>query len=261
MRTENRMPVVFAGHGSPMNAIGDNRARDGWKQTGRALGRPKVIVAVSAHWGTAGVRVRRSDRNPQIYDMYGFPDALYQIRYEPAGSAEYADRVLALLGGQAAVGNDWGIDHGVWTVLADLFPQADIPVVMVSTDLTADAAAQYETGRRLAPLRDEGALIFASGNVVHNLRAVQWDMAGGYGWADRFDAAVRDAVAAGDFETPVRYKALPDADRAVPTAEHYAPLLVALGAASADDRVTVWNDYRELGAISMTSYLFEAAEA
>jgi len=254
------MPVVFTGHGSPMNAIGGSRARDGWRKTGLAIGRPKVIVAVSAHWATDGLFVRRSDKNPQINDMYGFPEELYRVHYEPAGSVGYADRALELLGGRASVRNDWGIDHGVWAVLSNMYPDADVPVVMVSTDLSAGAAGQFETGRRLSALRDEGALILASGNVVHNLGRVDWSMDGGYGWADRFDAAIRDAVAAGDFRTPVDYAALPDADKAVPTAEHYYPLLTALGAASDQDRVTVWNEYRELGSMSMTSYLFEAAE-
>jgi len=258
MNTSERMPVVFTGHGSPMNAIGNNRARDGWKRVGLALGKPKIIIAVSAHWATRGLCVRRSDKNPQINDMYGFPEELYRVHYEPAGSEKYADRVLELLGKRAAVRNDWGIDHGIWTVLSNMYPDADVPVVMVSTDMSANAEAQFDVGRKLAPLRDEGAMILASGNVVHNLGMVNWDMDGGYDWADRFDAEIRSAVAAGDLRTPVSYDALSGARLAVPTAEHYYPLLAALGAASADDRLTVWNEYRELGSMSMTSYLFES---
>jgi 4,5-DOPA dioxygenase extradiol len=257
MNAEKKMPVVFTGHGSPMNAIGRNRARDGWREMGLRLGKPQVIIAVSAHWTTRGVCVRRSDANPQINDMYGFPQELYDVHYAPAGSVKYADRALELLGSGAKENNDWGIDHGVWSVLSNMYPDCDVPVVMVSTDVSAGAQAQFETGRALAELRTEGALILASGNVVHNLRMVGWDMDKGYDWADGFDAAIRDAVLAGDFETPVDYKKLPDAARAVPTAEHYYPLLAALGAASKDDRVTVWNEYRELGSMSMTSYLFE----
>lgn len=254
----NRMPVIFTGHGSPMNAIGDNRAREGWKKIGLALGKPEVIIAVSAHWATNGLCVRRSDNNPQINDMYGFPDELYRVHYEPAGSEKYADRVLNLLEGRAVPQNDWGIDHGIWAVLSNMYPAADVPVVMVSTDMSSGAEAQFEVGKKLSPLRDEGALILASGNVVHNLGRVDWDMTNGYEWADRFDMVIRDAVVSGDYRTPVGYKALPDAGKAVPTAEHYYPLLTALGAASADDRTTVWNEYRELGSMSMTSYLFEA---
>lgn len=257
MGANRKMPVLFTGHGSPMNAIGVNRARDEWRRMGQTLERPRVILAVSAHWATRGLRVRDSGENPQINDMSGFPPALYQIHYEPAGSPETARRVLELLGG-AAAGNDWGIDHGVWSVLCNMYPSADIPVVMISTDLTADARAQFEVGRRLAPLREEGALILASGNVVHNLRSVDWDRTDGYDWADRFDRRVRDAVLAGDFETPLAYQTLADAEKAVPTPDHYYPLLTALGAVSPADRVTVWNEYRELGSMSMTSYLFES---
>ncbi len=258
MRMEDRMPVVFAGHGSPMNAIGENRARTGWKKLGEAIGKPKVIVAVSSHWATRGICVRRSNVNPQVYDMYGFPEELYQVHYEPAGSVEYADRVLDALGGKTAVRNDWGIDHGIWTVLSNLYPDADVPVVMVSTDVTADAAAQFETGRKLAALRDEGAMIFASGNVVHNLSLVKWGMQEGDAWANRFDQTIREAIVRGDFAKAVGYQTLPDAGKAVPTAEHFYPLLTALGAASDKDRVAVWNQYCELGSMSMTSYLFEA---
>jgi 4,5-DOPA dioxygenase extradiol len=257
MNNEKLMPVIFTGHGSPMNAIGSNRARDGWKKMGLYLGKPKVIIAVSAHWTTNGLVVRRSSTNPQINDMYGFPEELYQVHYEPKGSEEYADKALNLLGSGAAVNNDWGIDHGVWTVLSNMYPAADVPVVMISTDMSAGAEAQFEVGKKLAPLRKNGALIIASGNVVHNLARVNWDMTGGYDWANDFDTAIRDAIAAGDFKTPVNFATLPDARKSVPTNEHYYPLLAALGAANPDDKVTVWNEYRELGSMSMTSYLFE----
>lgn len=258
MNEREKMPVIFTGHGSPMNAIGQNRARTGWQKQGRALVRPKAIIAVSAHWMTRGLCVRRSAVNPQIYDMYGFPEELYRIAYAPAGSAAYADRALELLGGRAVVNNDWGIDHGVWSVLSNLYPAADVPVVMVSTDVSASAAEQFETGRRLAALRSEGVLILASGNVVHNLGLVEWGREDGAPWADRFDAAIRDAIRAGDFSAVVDYARLPDAQKAVPTKEHFYPLLTALGAADPGDAVTVWNEYRELGSMSMTSYTFAA---
>lgn len=250
-----KMPVLFTGHGSPMNAIGTNRARTGWQKMGQALPKPRVIIAVSAHWATQGILVRDSATNPQINDMYGFPEELYRIHYEPAGAPAYARRILDLVPGSTA-NNDWGIDHGVWTVLTNMFPEAAIPVVMVSTDISAGPDAMFNLGRHLAPLRSEGALIIASGNVVHNLREVGWDMEEGYPWADSFDAAIRDAILAGDFQNPVQFAKLPGAAKAVPTPEHYYPLLAALGAASPTDKVTVWNAYRELGSMSMTSYLF-----
>lgn len=256
MTEQKTMSVIFTGHGSPMNAIGENKAREGWKKMGKELVRPQFIAAVSSHWMTEGLCVRRSDVNPQIFDMYGFPDELYQIHYEPAGSTADADRVLELLGDTASVNNDWGIDHGIWSVLCNMYPEADIPVVMISTDITAGPQEQYETGRKLAQLRNEGALILASGNIVHNLGLVSWGSDHGYDWAERFDRTIKDAVLAHQFDIPVNYQKMPDAARAVPTSEHYNPFLAALGAASFEDAVTVWNDYRELGSMSMTSYRF-----
>jgi len=260
MDTTKKMPVLFVGHGSPMNAIGKNRARDGWRQMGKQLGKPEVIVAVSAHWMTRGLGVRTAADNPQINDMYGFPEELYRVHYEPVGAPNVAKRALELLAPMGGEGNDWGIDHGVWSVLSNMYPDADVPVVMVSTDMTADAAAQFEVGKRLAALREEGAMIVASGNVVHNLRLVNWDMDNGYAWADEFDEAARDAILAGDFQKLVNFQDLKDWKKAIPSNDHYYPLLTALGAADATDKVTVWNEYRELGSMSMTSYLFEAAE-
>jgi len=255
MSIDKRQPVIFSGHGSPMNAIGDNRARDGWRAAGEKLGKPPVIIAISAHWTTRGLFVRRAEDNPQINDMYGFPKALYDVHYEPAGSIAYADKVLDCLGDMAAVNNEWGIDHGVWSILNTMYPDADVPVVMISTDASASPEAQFEVGRRLKPLRDDGAMILASGNVVHNLRRVDWDMDTGYDWADRFDETIRDAIISRHFDTPVNFKDIPDWSKAVPTIEHYYPLLTALGAADESGNVEVFNDYRELGSMSMTSYI------
>jgi len=254
---KKRMPVLFVGHGSPMNAIGENRSRPTWREMGARLGKPEVIIAVSAHWMTHGLCVRRSETNPQVNDMYGFPDELYAVKYAPISSIETADKVMAALGDGVRVANDWGIDHGVWTVLCNMYPDADVPVVMVSTDVDASPEAQFETGRRLASLRDEGAMIVASGNVVHNLRMVNWRMRGGFDWADTFDETVKLHILAGDYDKIVGYESIADHDLAVPTTEHFFPLLTALGAVREGDRCEVWNEYRELGSMSMTSYLFQ----
>jgi len=255
--SDNKLaPVLFVGHGSPMNAIGDNRARTGWHQMGEQLGKPRAIVAVSAHWLTAGLHVRRHASNPQINDMYGFPSALYEVKYAPASDIAVADQVLTLLGDEAQVDNNWGIDHGVWSVLCNMYPDADVPVVMVSTDGHATPERHYQVGQQLRSLREQGIMIVASGNVVHNLRRVNWRMRDGFDWADRFDTVIRDAIVAGNHQQAVRFADLPDSDLAIPTTEHYMPLLTALGAVLPDDKVTVWNEYRELGSMSMTSYLF-----
>lgn len=260
MDTNKTMPVIFCGHGSPMYAIGKNRVRDTWRKMGETLGKPRVIIAISAHWITRGLLVRSSDTNPQINDMFGFPEELSRVHYEPAGSKEYAAEVLKLLGDDARINNDWGIDHGIWTSLSNFYPDADVPVVMISTDVMEDAKLAMERGRKLRALREQGALIFASGNVVHNLGKVDWSVKDGYDWADRFDLTIRDAILSGDYGALENYADLPDAAKAVPTAEHILPLFMALGATGPGDRVTVWNDYREIGSISMTSYLFEANE-
>lgn len=261
MAMEKRAPVLFCGHGSPMNAIDPtSRARKGWRAMGERLGKPRAIVAISAHWvSDERTLVRRSDENPQINDMYGFPEALYRVKYEPAGSIELAGKVLAALEGIAEEDNFWGIDHGAWSVLCNMYPGADVPVVMVSTNQTSSPQQMFELGRRLRPLRDEGAMVFASGNVVHNLGLVDWDNPAGAPWADAFDQVVRDAIMARDYQKVVEYELLPNWRLAIPTVEHYLPLLAALGAAHDDDRVEVFNEYRELASMSMTSYLFESA--
>jgi len=251
-----RGPVLFVGHGSPMNAIGDNRARTGWRAMGEQLGRPKAIVALSAHWATRGRCVRTAADNPQINDMYGFPAALYEVRYEPAGDPVVAERVIEALAPDVKARNDWGIDHGAWSVLCNMYPAADVPVVMLSTDLAAAPDAHFDVGRRLAALREEGVMIVCSGNVVHNLRMVNWRMRDGFDWAQTFDDAVRERVLAGDYQPLVDFEELPDAHLAIPTTEHYLPLLTALGAATPDDEPTCFNDYCELGSMSMTSFLF-----
>ncbi len=257
----DRMPVVFAGHGSPMNAIGDNRARQGWRAVGEHIvenyGKPSAILAVSAHWQARGsFHVHTDVVNPQIMDMWGFPEELYQVHYQPDGDNELARRVLGLLGDRATADNEWGIDHGVWSVLATMFPEADVPVVPMSVDMAASADDHYRVGADLRALRDEGVLVFASGNVVHNLMMVDWDSDAGADWADRFDKDIHDAIAASDFGKVVHYEELPDARLAVPTTDHFLPLLVALGAAQTGDAVATFNNYRELGSMSMTSYIF-----
>ena len=253
---EKRQPVVFVGHGSPLNAIVDNDIRRGWQEMGKRLGRPRAILAVSAHWFTYGRWVRTAAHNPQINDMYGFPDELYAVHYAPAGAPDVAARALDLLGGVATGTEDWGVDHGVWSVLSNMYPEADVPVVMVSCDGDAAPEDHLEVGRRLAALRDEGVMIVASGNVVHNLRAVDWDKSDGFAWANDFDDRVRDLILARDSDSIVRYTQLAGWQRAIPTPDHFLPLLTALGAARDDDEVVVWNQIRELGSMSQTSYLF-----
>ena len=252
-----RTPVLFVGHGSPMNAIEDNAFSAEWIALGKRLERPKAILSVSAHWFIPGTHVSSVPVNHTIYDMYGFPDELYHVAYNAPGAPELAARTGALLGGKARLDDSWGLDHGTWSVLRRMYPEADIPVFQVSVDRLATAAQHIAIGQALSPLRDEGVMIFASGNVVHNLGRVGWDMQGGYPWAEEFDAYVKNAVLRGDTSAVADYQQVGIAARqAVPMLDHFAPLLTALGASDANDTPTVFNQALSMGSLSMTSYLW-----
>lgn len=254
--SDNRMPVVFVGHGSPLNAILDNRFSRGWASMGRELPKPKAILAISAHWYTGEDLVNDSAQPKQIYDMYGFPEELYQVKYPAPGDPWLASKVIDLTG--AKVSNEWGIDHGTWSVLHQVFPDADVPVVQLSVNGRLSPTQVFDLGRRLRPLRDEGIMIFASGDIVHNLRMADWDMEGCYDWAEAFDKHVQELVKTRKYEEIIDFQKLgPDWNKAIPTAEHFLPLIYALGATDEDDIVKIVNEGGELGAITMTSFIFE----
>lgn len=255
-----QMPVLFVGHGSPMNAIEDNVYSQGWRAMGERIlsvyGRPKAIVAFSAHWMTKTLCVRAEADNRQIYDMTGFPEALYQVQYAPAGMPELADTIKSMLGDEVRVDASWGIDHGVWSVLKHMFPFADVPVVMMSTPLSEKPEKLFQVGQRLNALRCEGVLLLGSGNIVHNLLLADYHMpTSGFPWAEAFDQAVKEAVLAKDDERLCHYQKFSEQHLAFQTPEHFLPLLPILGAGFTDD-VEVWNEGCVLGALSMTSYLF-----
>lgn len=252
-----KMPVLFVGHGSPMNAIENNSFTKSWEALGHELPKPQAILSVSAHWYTEGTFVNDSEHPRMVYDMYGFPPALYQVQYPAPGAPETARKVASLLQPGASVDNSWGLDHGSWSVLCRMFPGADIPVFQLSVNGLAGAQKHFELGQRLAVLREQGVLIFGSGNVVHNLRRVDWDNAGGYPWAEEFDGYIREKIQARAFGDVVDYRAAgASATLSVPTPDHFYPLLYALGASDAADNVTVLNDACTMGSLSMTSYLF-----
>ena len=258
MKNDKKMPVIFTGHGSPMLALDDDAVTQALSQIGQEVsatyGKSKAILMLSAHWFTRGTFVQKTETPSQIYDMYGFPEALYQVKYPAAGSPALADRVCALLGDDVAVNNDWGIDHGAWTVLVHMFPDADIPVVQLSIDGTAAPATLYAMAEKLSPLRDEGVLILGSGNVVHNLRRVEWDNPGGSDATEAFNAEIIQAVMARDDDAVIHWEAHPYADYAVPTPDHFLPLILCLGAAK-DEKARVFNDVCNLGAIAMTGFV------
>ncbi len=254
------MPVLFVGHGSPMNAIEHNPFSTQWEQLGERLPRPKAILAVSAHWFTSGTRVNDSPAPQLIYDMYGFPAELYRVAYPAPGAPEVARQARELLGDAARIDNAWGLDHGTWSVLTHMFPKADIPVFQLSVNRNASPAEHLALGRRLRALREQGVLILASGNVVHNLAEARFDREKGFPWAEEFDRYIKQHVISRTFDSVVHYEqAGACAIVAFRTIDHFAPLLYALGASDEKDTITVFNDACVFGALSMTSYLFEAS--
>jgi 4,5-DOPA dioxygenase extradiol len=248
------MPVLFLGHGSPMNAIEDNPWRRSWQELGRKLRRPKAILCISAHWETRGVFVTGSEHPETIHDFNGFPRALFEVRYRAPGSPELARRVAELLDGvRVHVDGNRGLDHGAWGVLESLFPEADIPVVQLSLSGLQPGAWHYDLAKALGPLRDEGVLIVGSGNIVHNLRLFRFNDPKPYDWAVRFDDDVAEHIATGHHEGLLGYETLgSDALLAVPTPEHYLPLLYVLAVQRDDDPVAFFNE-DVVSSISMRS--------
>lgn len=255
-----RMPVVFSGHGDPMIALRNDEVTEGMKKTGERIikeyGKPKAILSISAHWYMNGTFIQTAEEPKQIYDMYGFPDELYEVKYPVKGCRDLSERVEELLKEKVRVNDRWGIDHGTWTVLVHMFPDADIPVVQLSVDRFVSEEEIFEIGRKLAPLRDEGYLIFGSGNVVHNLRRVEWNNPDGTKMTKAFNQYIIDAVRSGDNEKVIKYQAGPDAEYAVPTPEHYLPLIYCLGAAEGGS-AEVFNDVCNLGSMAMTGFFWK----
>ncbi len=253
-----RAPVCFVGHGSPMNAIEDNAYTAQWKTLGEKRVKPDAIISISAHWFTSGTKIMDSQEPKTIHDMYGFPEELYQVQYNAPGSPGYAHLSQSLISRYTEIDNTWGLDHGTWSVLRRIYPEADIPVFQLSVDMHADAADYFQIGRDLRALREQGVLIFGSGNVVHNLARLNWDMEKGYPWADEFDNYIKSNVLNKNYENVIDYeKAGASSSMAFTTIEHYAPLLFVLGATDENDSVSVFNDRCDLGSLSMTSYLFQ----
>lgn len=250
------MPVLFLGHGSPMNAIEDNAWRRGWEALGRRLPRPKAILCISAHWETQGVYVGSAEKPETIHDFRGFPKALFDVRYPAPGNPALAHRVAELVDTpRVHLDPHRGLDHGVWSVIRPMFPDADIPVVPLSLSSLQPGAWHYDLARQLDPLRDEGVLVVGSGNIVHNLRYWRMGQTEPLDWAQRFDEDIAERIAEGHHEGMMGYETLgPDALLAIPTPEHYLPLLYALALQRDDDAVEFLNA-DVVGPISMRSVL------
>jgi 4,5-DOPA dioxygenase extradiol len=251
--SQPRMPAIFFGHGSPMNALDDNVYTRAWEQLGASIPKPKAILAVSAHWTTRGTAVTAMAAPKTIHDFGGFPQALFDMRYPAPGDPAVAARVRDLLKPvEVQLDHSWGLDHGTWSVLVKAYPHADVPVLQVSIDATQPAAYHFALGQRLSALRDEGILLIASGDVVHNLRTMQWGSNAAFDWATRFNDKVRDCLLGGDVAQLVDYEQWgQDAQLSVPTPEHFQPLLYIAGAKREDEAVSIAIDGIEMGSISM----------
>lgn len=249
------MPVIFFGHGNPMHAISSNAYTESWRKIGRELPRPKAILAISAHWyiSETGVTVSAAPRT--IHDFGGFPPALYQVKYPAPGNPELARRIQEMLTPlKVRLDDGWGLDHGTWSVLKHVYPDADIPIVQLSIDESKSALFHYEMGQKLAPLRNENILIIGSGNLVHNLHTYAWGqhLPEPYDWAVRFEEAARQMMLAGDHASLINYERLgKDAMLSIPTPDHYLPLLYVLGATQKHEKIQFPVQGVDGGSISM----------
>lgn len=253
-----KMPALFVGHGSPMNAIDDNIYSRGWEEISKEIPKPKAILAISAHWTTDMTRINDDNKPNIVYDMYGFPTELYRVAYDVPGAPELAEYTKKLISRAVITDNSWGIDHGTWSVLHRMYPSADIPVYQLSIDSSAPPQVHYEIGKELSSLREKGVMILGSGNVVHNLLKVDWENEGGYSWAVEFDNYIKEKIIDGKYQEVINYKSAgKSSELAFFTPEHFYPLLYVLGASRKEDKLRIFNNSCTLGALSMTSYLFE----
>ena len=255
--TSHRQPAVFAGHGSPMYALEPNRFTHAWATLGKSLKRPDAVLVISAHWVTRGVWVTAMPKPKTIHDFGGFPQALFDIQYPAPGSPALADRVKELLNVPVVLEeNEWGIDHGAWSVLRYMYPNADVPIVQLSLDGSMSARGHYDLAKQLRPLREENILILSSGNVVHNLRTIDWhDNAKAHPWAKDFNQFFISEMRADHHESLIEWERYGDAAHlAIPTAEHYWPALYTLALQEDGERAQIFADGIEMSSISMLSF-------
>ncbi len=249
------MPVLFIGHGSPMNAIEGNEFVSGWKKIAAKFPKPASVLCISAHWQSRGTQVTAMENPKTIHDFYGFPPELYEAKYPAPGNPSLAKRILGIVK-STKVGQDmsWGLDHGAWSVLSRMYPKADVPVIQLSLDATLEPAGHLRIGTELKGLRDEGVLILGSGNIVHNLMQMRLDSPP-YPWTVDFDSKVKTTLDKGDFPRLANYQSFQSARFAVPTNEHYLPLLYAAGASDGEKPV-YFNEAYSYSSLSMRCVAF-----
>lgn len=257
-----RIPVLFVGHGSPMNAIEDNKYTKSWRELGKKLPKPQAILVVSAHWLTKGTMVTAMTQPKTIHDFGGFPQELFNQQYKALGSPELAKYTQELVHAtQVELDHEWGLDHGSWSVLLPMYPMADIPVYQLSIDYSKPLSYHYEIGKELSKLRDKGVLIIGSGNIVHNLRQINWSGDGkNFDWAVEFDVKFKEWMDKGDHKSILDYQKIlgSTAQMAHPTNDHLLPLYYILGLQQKDESLHYFNDSIDMGSISMRSMLIGA---
>lgn len=250
------MPLLFVGHGSPMNAIEENEFVRGWRNTTLNLPKPKAILCISAHWETQGTFVTAMSQPRTIHDFGGFPDELFKVQYPAPGSKSIAQEIQQSMT-QVSIGldNDWGLDHGCWSVLKQMYPKADIPVLQLSLDYSISNAKHLELGQQLSFLRERGVLVIGSGNMVHNLRKLNWQKPeSGYDWAIEANEGFKKMIESNELYALTNIENKGNAYQlSIPTPEHFLPLLYILGLKSKDEPVSFFNDSIVMGSISMTS--------
>jgi 4,5-DOPA dioxygenase extradiol len=260
-----QMPVLFLGHGSPMNAIEENEFVTGFRNIGKTIPKPNAILCISAHWETRGTFVTAMEKPATIHDFGGFPKALFDVQYPAPGSPELASETKNIIK-KTIVGLDdkWGLDHGAWSVIKHLYPNADVPVIQLSLDYYQTPQYHYELAKELSSLRKKGVLIIGSGNMVHNLRMVAWDKLNvdgfGYDWAIEANEKMKKFILSNDHQQLINFKSQgKEFDLAIPTPEHYLPLLYTLALKEENEKVSLFNDKALGGSLTMTSVKIEAA--
>jgi 4,5-DOPA dioxygenase extradiol len=254
-----KMPVLFVGHGSPMNAIEENEFVSGWRNIARTIAKPEAILCISAHWETRGTYVTAMDKPRTIHDFGGFPQELFEVQYPAPGSFHLAGETSRTVKGTEVFPDErWGLDHGCWSVLKQMYPEADIPVVQMSLDYTQPPHFHYDLGKELLPLRSKGILIIGSGNIVHNLRLVDWSKMEepefGYDWAIEANEKMKQLILSGDHASLINYPSQGKAFAlSIPTPEHYLPLLYILSLKEENEHMDFFNDRAVMGSLTMTS--------
>ncbi len=256
------MPALFIGHGSPMNGIEDNEFSRRWTAMAKEIPTPAAVLVISAHWFTKGTRITAMDFQQTIHDFGGFPQELFNVQYNAPGSPALALETKELLqSAHVELDHDWGLDHGTWTIIRHMYPQANIPVLQLSIDYTQGPQYHYELAKELYALRKKGVLIIGSGNMVHNLRMIAWDKMQepgyGYDWALKMNDQFKDLISTGNYQPLLNYETMGrEAQLAIPTPEHYLTLMYSLGVSGGNDQVSFFNDKAVAGSLTMTSVKF-----